>query len=502
MPPQIDPLLVCLDLIHALQNERGFAARYLCRHGDHNKIEMDSQFIVSDIVIEKIPESMLASGPALDSLGPIFQLLPSHRAKITEESVMIGDALAWYSENLIAPAIDFVADHILHDTRIVPVRASAFIYLLQWQERLSQEREMVTQLAGQEWLHDDAFIRRLKNIIRERQTFERLFWGVADDKQRQVCAPLKKIFTDGPSADIEKTGKSGDKFAFFGTKIEALHEAARKMALQLVDENALAVTAPTGQALDMDVEGHYDLIRALPLFRGLSNDVLRDLLRSARILQQEKNAVFINQGETSGRFYIILEGWVKLYASTAEGNESILQILGRRECVAESDMFPITPSTVSAKTITKTKFLSLSSSILRDFIAQHKDLALNLLLLLSRRMQRVVGHFEQLTLHSAKERVGRFLLNQLLDTGIGGPPIMLPFDKSLIAAYLGIKPETFSRILQNFRESGFVIDRQNIALPSPHALCGFCDYDTMQKCDLAGTPSCPREEKYGVKFAS
>ncbi len=501
MAPQTDPLLVCLDLIHALQNERGYAMRYLCRHGDIYKGEMASQFVVSDIAIEKIPEAMLASGPQLESLAPIFQLLPSHRAKITEESVIIGDASTWYTDNLIAPAIDLVADHILHDPKIIPVRASAFIYLMQWQERLSQEREMVTQLAGQEWLHDDAFIRRLKNIIRERQTFERLFWGVADDRQRQLCAPLKKIFADGTLAGTEDNNKSNDKFAFFGTKIEALYEAAKKMAVQLVDETAEVSSGSTGQALDVDVEGHYDVIRALPLFRGLSNDVLREILRPARLVQHDKNSVFITQGETAGRFYIILDGWVKIYASTAEGDEAILQLLGKRECVVESDLLPITPSPVSAKTITKTKMLSLPSGLMRDHMTQYKELALNLLLLLSRRMQRFIGHFEQLTLHSAKDRVGRFLLYQNLETGIGGPPVLLPFDKSLIAAYLGVKPETFSRILQNFRDAGFKIDRHYITLPEPYALCDFCDSDTMQKCDLAGTDSCPRMENSLAKFA-
>jgi hypothetical protein len=76
----------------------------------------------------------------------------------------------------------------------------------------------------------------------------------------------------------------------------------------------------------------------------------------------------------------------------------------------------------------------------------------------------------------------------------------LPFDKSLIASYLGMKPETLSRVLQSFRDEGFRIERHQITLPEPYALCRHCDPGTAQKCDLAETDSCPKIETVRVKF--
>jgi len=494
---QFDLLLPCLDLIHCAQQERGLTTLYLCSRGNKGKEDMEKSFMSTDAAMEKVRSFQDAS--PLPWLAA-SQTLPLGRAVIVELNAKAPDTAEWYSKELIVPAIDFVTNLILHNSQNIPARASALTYLVQWQERLSHEREMITQLAGQEWMHDEDFVSRLKSLIRERQTYERLFWGTVDDTQRQVCAPIKAAFGESRSSAVTGDPKALDKFAFFSARIDALHEAARKMAARLVDESAEPAPPAAGQNLDPEIEGHFDIIRSLPLFRGVNNSVLRELLRSARLVHHDKNGVFLTQGDSAGRFYAILDGWVKLYKSAEGGEETVLQLLGKRENVMECDLVPLTPSPASAKAVTKIKLLSIPVKVLRDYIVQNRELTFNVLMASSRRAQRLIGHFEQLTLKSAHDRVGYFLLNVNLETGIGGPPFILPFEKSLIAAYLGIKPETFSRILQSFRDHGFVIERQQIALPEPYALCDFCDSETAQKCDLAGTESCPRCEALQEKF--
>jgi hypothetical protein len=105
------------------------------------------------------------------------------------------------------------------------------------------------------------------------------------------------------------------------------------------------------------------------------------------------------------------------------------------------------------------------------------------------------NHIEQLTLHTAEERVGRFLLDQRLAAGESGKDITLPFDKSLIAGYLGIKPETLSRALQYFKDNGFIVDRNHLRMPDKNALCDYCDSITEQQCHRSHTDDCPNHEE-------
>ena len=43
--------------------------------------------------------------------------------------------------------------------------------------------------------------------------------------------------------------------------------------------------------------------------------------------------------------------------------------------------------------------------------------------------------------------------------------VELPYDKSLIASYLDMKPETFSRTLKKFKQKGFEIRKDAVILP-------------------------------------
>ena len=82
-------------------------------------------------------------------------------------------------------------------------------------------------------------------------------------------------------------------------------------------------------------------------------------------------------------------------------------------------------------------------------------------------------------------------LRLLLEQGIVTDKIALPYDKSLIASYLDMKPETFSRILKKFKSQGFNITKDEVVLPNVNALCGFCDPDTGSMCSRHGTADCP-----------
>ena len=180
--------------------------------------------------------------------------------------------------------------------------------------------------------------------------------------------------------------------------------------------------------------------------------------------------------------------------ATAEGNESIVHVLDRKESLLEADILNDTACSINAQAVDRIKLLSIPAPVMRAFLASDKTLALNMLTMMAQRSQRLITQFEQLTLRSATERVGWFLLHVRLASDPNSMQITLPFNKSLVAAYLGIKPETFSRILQTLRDDGFTIHQRRITMPDPHALCKFCTVDEAARCPRINTPQCPRRD--------
>ncbi|MFO1242058.1 MAG: helix-turn-helix domain-containing protein [Rickettsiales bacterium] len=82
----------------------------------------------------------------------------------------------------------------------------------------------------------------------------------------------------------------------------------------------------------------------------------------------------------------------------------------------------------------------------------------------------------------------------VLENGERTKNLKLPYDKSLIAGYLGMKPETFSRTLQSLKEQGIDIDKNQVSLPDVFALCDYCDMELTEKCSRAGTKECPNPD--------
>lgn len=243
-----------------------------------------------------------------------------------------------------------------------------------------------------------------------------------------------------------------------------------------------------------DTQGVNDIIAALPLFKGVDPVLLRGMITSARMTEQDKGSLFLMQNQPISRFYILLDGWCAISKGNQNGQESILQILSQGDFLPEPDLSQAEVSPFNVQALTQVRLLMLPPSLVRSAMEHSPQFAKNMLFAIIRRTQELRDHIEQLTLRNAEERVGRFLL-QMRPTKESNPcEIPLPFDKTMVASYLGIKPETLSRTLQLFKERGFEIQRHHVVAPSFASLCGFCDSTLADKCHHAHTEQCPNPD--------
>ena len=85
----------------------------------------------------------------------------------------------------------------------------------------------------------------------------------------------------------------------------------------------------------------------------------------------------------------------------------------------------------------------------------------------------MVGQIEQLQVRSGTQRVADFLL-KLCPAEDGPAEIALPYDKSLIASRLGMKPESFSPPLARLRDLGVCSDRSHVSIADAAVLAEYC----------------------------
>lgn len=208
-----------------------------------------------------------------------------------------------------------------------------------------------------------------------------------------------------------------------------------------------------------------ELVRRVPLFAGLEPAMLERLLAPARVENRPRGSVLFFHNEPADHFYVVLVGWVKVYRTTAEGQESVVHVFARGDSFAEAAVFAGGEYPVSAAAASASRLLSVPAAPFLEVIEHEPAVARNMLAAMSRHLRELVTRLEQLQSQSATERLAGFLLS-LVDAGDETTDLRLPIDKALLAARLGMQPETLSRALARLRQAGIEVEGERIHVPS------------------------------------
>lgn len=194
-------------------------------------------------------------------------------------------------------------------------------------------------------------------------------------------------------------------------------------------------------------------LRRVVLFQGLDDAQLERLLGHAVVRSYGRGSVVFLQGDPADRMFVVLDGWMRLARTTREGQEVTIHIFGRGESIAEAAVFQMGDYPVTGIAVEDTRLLVVPAESLLARLREHSELCFNMMASLARRLHGFVQQIEQLSTRSTAERLALFL-SRLCVHESGSCTIRLPLDKTLIAARLGMQPETLSRNLAKLREVG------------------------------------------------
>lgn len=211
------------------------------------------------------------------------------------------------------------------------------------------------------------------------------------------------------------------------------------------------------------------MLAALPLFKGLVPDVLRALLQDASVRRYTRNTMLFLQGEPAERFYVVFDGWVKLFRETPDGHETVIAVFTRGESFAEAASFADGVFPVTAEVVEEARLLVVPNSSFLARLRENPELALNMLASMSHHLRGLIQQVEQRTVKSSTQRLSAFLLRLCTDDRPSAV-ISFPTEKALVAARLGMQPETLSRALAKLRAIGVETREREVIVPDVAAL--------------------------------
>ena len=199
-------------------------------------------------------------------------------------------------------------------------------------------------------------------------------------------------------------------------------------------------------------QGIHDWISGLVLFDGISRECRDKLAAASREVPVARQQVIYQRGENATGLYVLATGHVKLSIASQKGPEKVIDLIGSGQSFGEAAMVLAHPYQHNAQALEEGLLIWIPKEAVDKAAEKFTGFSRRLMTSLAMQCESLQHDIELVNLHSASERVADYLLHQPIEEG----KTRLRFDKRVIASKLGLKPETFSRALQQLKMQGLI----------------------------------------------
>ena len=212
-------------------------------------------------------------------------------------------------------------------------------------------------------------------------------------------------------------------------------------------------------------------LKYLPFFQDIDIDSLSKLAEYSFTKHCNKGELLFLHGDNTQYFYIIYSGWLKLFRDTLDGQEAFLGLATIGDIIGEIN-FNRNIHLFSARAVNESDLILLPNNVLKENIENNPILALKIIKIMNFTISNLELQLEHSATMHAAQRIGCFIL-RLSNYTKSKIKIELPYDKTLIASYLGMKRETFSRGLNELKSIGVTVKGHTLSIDNLNALIAF-----------------------------
>lgn len=211
-----------------------------------------------------------------------------------------------------------------------------------------------------------------------------------------------------------------------------------------------------------------------PLFTGLSESELRELIAAAGSRQLKPREVLGHQGEPADLFALVQIGHLKLAQVNAAGAESLVRFIGPGDCYGAVALFAGRTYPVSAVAVEPSRVLTWSRSTISGFAERLPRLKSNIFEEVTRRMSELLNVAQELATERVPQRLARALLRLGAHGGdqtAEGLHIVHPVTRQELADLTGTTLFTVSRLMSQWESGGLLrTGRGDVTIVDPEGL--------------------------------
>lgn len=191
-----------------------------------------------------------------------------------------------------------------------------------------------------------------------------------------------------------------------------------------------------------------------PYLQGLPADIAPALARDAVRFNALAGDILFDEGAPASHYLYVVSGQTEVMRYGYNGDERVFRVFEPGQLMAEAAMFMEHGRyPMQARARTDASGWRLSRARLHEACLRWPQLAIALLGVLSKTVYDQVNKVDWITSSSAPERLADYLVQQYERQGIA---LQLPLSQRQLAALLGIRAETLSRLLNDWQTRNYI----------------------------------------------
>ena len=196
-----------------------------------------------------------------------------------------------------------------------------------------------------------------------------------------------------------------------------------------------------------------DLLKKVDYFYDLSLDELDSISKFVSEQRVEEDEVFLSEGKKSNYLYFVISGVVKIYKSSAEGREQVLNLAVSGESLNDVSTFNGNITAARCVAMTPAIVYKIRKKDMKIIVKKHPQVARNALKVLASKVRRDALLVRDISFSNITDRLAKMLLRYFTGAETDAWPWLTQRD---MAAIVGTTREVVNRSLKDMEGKGAI----------------------------------------------
>ncbi len=212
---------------------------------------------------------------------------------------------------------------------------------------------------------------------------------------------------------------------------------------------------------------------AVPLFRHLSSSDVADVFARGRSFEVSPKVRLCSAGQRANHFFLVLKGRIKYSRDTDGGDEIIIRLLTRFDCLGLASLLPDPPNYLgTAVAVFPSEVVVWRHADMVELATRYPDIRTNVLRIALEYFGALSERHSRLFEGDASHRIARVLMDMGRRSGDVRPDgIAVHITNEQLGSLADVNRFTTSRVLSDWSKRGVITkNRELVRIHSPEAL--------------------------------